>query len=258
MPHTQSDKNGAEALLEQLDRQGADCIFASPAALQSGAPADGCRRSPTCKRPSSRRWHGHDASSSAAAIGAPESDAELTARFERDAIPLIDQLYRGAHRIVRTHVDAEDLLQETMLKAHANFRSFRQGTNLRAWLFRIMTNTWITTYRTTQRRPAAHLSGHISDRQLAAYDRQGSRSVQSAEAAALEQIPYVETATALQQLPEHLRMVVYYAYVEQLPHREIAEIMGTPLGTVMSRLHRARARLRMLLSEMAYEQGVLR
>jgi RNA polymerase sigma-70 factor, ECF subfamily len=195
-------------------------------------------------------------SSAAAATGAPESDAELTARFERDAIPLIDQLYRRAHRIAGTHADAEDLLQETMLKAHANFRSFRQGTNLRAWLFRIMTNTWITTYRMTQRRPAAHLSGHISDWRLAAYDRQGSTSVQSAEAEALEKIPYVETATALQQLPEQLRMVVHYAYVEELPHREIAKIIGTPVGTVMSRLHRARARLRMLLSEMAYEQGI--
>ena len=180
---------------------------------------------------------------------APESDAELTARFERDAIPLIDQLYRGAHRIARTHVDAEDLVQETMLKAHANFRSFRQGTNLRAWLFRIMTNTWITTYRMTKRRPAAHLSGHISDWQLAAYDRQGSTSVRSAEAEALAKLPDVETTTALQQLPEHLRIVVHYAYVEELPLREIATIMGSPMGTVMSRLHRARARLRMLLSE---------
>jgi RNA polymerase sigma-70 factor, ECF subfamily len=189
---------------------------------------------------------------------AAESDAELTARFQRDAIPLLDQLYRGARRMTRSHADAEDLVQDTMLKAHAHFRSFERGSNLRAWLFRIMHNTWITNYRRTERRPREYLSGHFTDWQLGGYDRGETSRLRSAELQALEVMTDIEIATALDALPNDFRVVVHYAYVEGLPYKEIAEIMGTPIGTVMSRLHRARAKLRILLADLAHERGFAR
>ncbi len=109
-----------------------------------------------------------DIDGSAPGCRADESDAELTARFERDAIPLLDQLYGGALRMTRNPADAEDLLQETMVKAYAGFRSFREGTNLKAWLYRILTNTYINSYRKKQRQPAEYPTDEITDWQLAA------------------------------------------------------------------------------------------
>jgi len=186
-----------------------------------------------------------------------ESDAELAARFERDAIPLLDQLYGGARRMTRNHADAEDLVQNTMLKAYAGFRSFRQGTRLQAWLFRIMHNTWIDDYHKTRRRPIEQLSGQITDRQQAA-DWQRFLGGRSAEVEALEALPDSDIVDALDALPHSLQMTVYYADVCGYRYREIAEIMGIPSGTVMSRLHRARRRLRVLLTDLAGERGLPR
>jgi RNA polymerase sigma-70 factor, ECF subfamily len=185
-----------------------------------------------------------------------ESDAELTARFVRDAIPLLDQLYGGARRMTRSCADAEDLVQDTMLKAYTGFRSFRQGTHLKAWLFRIMHNTWISDFHKTRRRPIEHLSGEITDWQSAA--DQYSLGCRPAEVEALEALPDSEITDALDALSANLRMAVYYADVCGYRYREIAEIMDVPIGTVMSRLHKARRRLRMLLADLGHQRGLTR
>jgi RNA polymerase sigma-70 factor (ECF subfamily) len=185
-----------------------------------------------------------------------EAERELCARFERDVLPLLDQLYRRAARLTHRRADAEDLLQETMVYAYAGFRSFRDGTNLSAWLHRILTNTWINTHRKKQRRPVEYQNGDITDAQLAAHAEHTSTGLRSAEEQALQALPDTEIVAALRSLPAGSRMAVYYADVEGLSCKHIAEIMHTPVGTVMSRLHRGRRRLRTLLAGVAMDRGL--
>jgi RNA polymerase sigma-70 factor (ECF subfamily) len=188
---------------------------------------------------------------------AEETHAELAARFEHDAIPLMGRLFGGALSMTRDRRDAEDLVQETMLRAYKGFRSYREGTNLKAWLYRILANTWISTCRMKRRRPAEYSVDQITDRQLAAYTAHAPGGLRSAEVEALESSPDAEIKAALDTLCEDFRITVYFADVEGLPYKEIAAIMNTPLGTVMSRLHRGRRQLRALLSTLATERRLV-
>ena len=174
-------------------------------------------------------------------------DPELTARFVNEALPYLNQLQNRARRMTRNAVDAEDLVQETMLRAYVGFNTFSEGTNIRAWLFRIMTNTYINGLRRARHRPSEYLSDHITDRQLAAQDRHSSQGPRSAELDALDALPDVELADAFATMPVQFRLTVYYRDIVGLRCREIAEIMACCEGTVVSRLHRGRQRLRALL-----------
>lgn len=176
--------------------------------------------------------------------------------FEEQALPLLDQLYGGAMRLTRNPQDAEDLIQETYLKAYSSFDSFKQGTNLKAWLYRIMTNTYINSYRKAKRRPVESSADELSDFQLYTTAGHDSTGLESAEVEALKQMPDSEISEAMNDLPEDYRMVVYYADVVGLAYKEIADVMGTPLGTVMSRLHRGRKLLRAALKDVAREKGI--
>lgn len=190
---------------------------------------------------------------------ATESTSETLQKqrlFEEQALPLLDQLYGGAMRLTRNPQDAEDLIQETYLKAFSNFDSFKQGTNLKAWLYRIMTNTYINSYRKAKRRPVESSADELSDFQLYTTSGHDYTGLESAEVEALKQMPDSEISEAMNDLPEDYRMVVYYSDVVGLAYKEIAEVMGTPLGTVMSRLHRGRKLLRAALKDVAREKGI--
>ncbi len=187
---------------------------------------------------------------------ATETEADRTARFERDALPYLDQLYGAALRMTRNPSDAEDLVQETFVKAFSSFRQFTPGTNLKAWLYRILTNTYINSYRKKQRQ--AQLSGgdHLEDWQLAKSEAHTSTGLRTAEMEALDRMPDSAVTDAMHQLTPDFRLAVYLADVEGFSYKEIAEIMGTPIGTVMSRLNRGRTQLRALLADYARERGL--
>ena len=182
---------------------------------------------------------------------------EQNARFERDALPYLDALYGAALRMTKNPESAEDLVQETFAKAFTSFHQFTEGTNLRAWLYRILTTTFINIYRKEQRQPLIS-DGEIEEWQIAEAATHTSDQGKSAEVEALEQLPDSDIKIALQELPEEFRLAVYFADVEGFSYKEVAEILGIPPGTVMSRLHRGRKLLRESLADYARERGFIK
>ena len=181
---------------------------------------------------------------------------ELRERFTADAMQYVDQLYAAALRMSRNSADAEDLVQETYMKAFASYHQFTEDTNLKAWLYRILTNTYINLYRKRKREPQQSQGETVEDWQLAQAGEHDAVGLRSAEAEALSALPNTEVREALNELSEDFRMVVYYSDVEGFAYKDIAEILDIPMGTVMSRLHRGRRILREKLLDYARENGL--
>ncbi len=187
---------------------------------------------------------------------APPDDPELKERFEREVLPLLPNLYSAALRMTRNPSDAEDLVQETYLRAYRGFAGFEEGTNLRAWIYRILTNTFINSYRKKQREPVTVSEDDLEDWYL--YDRLGASGVEpSAEAEVIQRMPDEDVQRALEALPEGFRLAVLLADIEGFSYKEIAEILDIPIGTVMSRLHRGRRALEKALWERVRERGLV-
>jgi RNA polymerase sigma-70 factor (ECF subfamily) len=186
------------------------------------------------------------------------SDKSVRLRsFEEQALPLMPQLFGAALRWTRNLSDAEDLVQETFAKAFAAWDKFEQGTNLKAWLFRIMTNTQINFYNKRSKDQAKTALDDLEDWQVGGGESLTAVTTRSAEAEAMDNMPAQVIKNAMNQLPVEFRMVVYYAVVEGLSYAEIAQVMQTPVGTVMSRLHRGKKMLRDLLHDYAKQEGYL-
>lgn len=183
-------------------------------------------------------------------------EAELRERFEEEALPLLDQLYGAAMRMTHNTADAEDLVQDTYARAFSSFHTFKPGTNLKAWMYRILKNTFINTYRKKQRRPQQSSDENVEDWQLYEASQHHPVGLQSAEAEALDSLPDNTVKQALEELPDNYREAVLLADVEGFSYKEIAEIMDSPIGTVMSRIHRGRAQLRKSLAEYAAQMGI--
>jgi RNA polymerase sigma-70 factor (ECF subfamily) len=188
-----------------------------------------------------------------------ELSAEHKRRFQAEAIPMLDSLYAGALRMTRNPADAEDLLQETMMRAYRSFDRFEEGTNLKAWLFRILTNAYINTYRKKQREPQKISQDEIEDfdlyRELKDHDPQMSVTP---ETLVLDRLVDGDILQAIDDLPEQFRLAVVLSDVEDFSYAEIAEIMDVPLGTVMSRLHRGRKALQKRLWDVAKDRGIVK
>ncbi len=178
------------------------------------------------------------------------------ANFEADAMQFAPQLFSAALRMTRNPTDAEDVVQETFLKAYRAYGSFQVGTNLKAWLYRILTNTYINRYRKAQRRPSEVELGELQDLYLFRRLGEQSGASESAEVVVLEQFVDSDVIEALDSLPENFRMPVLLADVEGFAYREIAEMLDIPIGTVMSRLHRGRKALQKKLWHLAEERGI--
>ena len=186
---------------------------------------------------------------------ADETEAQRRERFERDALQYVDQLYSAAMRMARNPSDAEDLVQEAYTKAYSAFHQYKPGTNLKAWLYRILTNTYINLYRKRQREPLRTSTDTVEDWQMAQAAEHTPTGLRSAEVEALDHLPDSDVKNALQAIAEEFRLAVYFVDVEGFPYKEAAEILGVPIGTVMSRLHRGRKQLRELLADYAHERG---
>ena len=185
---------------------------------------------------------------------ARETPAQKKARFERDALQFMGQLYGAALRFTKDPQDAEDLVQDTYARAFVSFHQFEPGTNLKAWLYRILGTTFLNSYRKDQRRPQLS-DGELEDWQIYEASSHTSDQGRSAEEVALDTIVDVDVKAALAAMPDEFRMAVYLADVEGFSYKEIAEVIGVPAGTVMSRLHRGRKLLRESLSEYAKDRG---
>jgi RNA polymerase sigma-70 factor (ECF subfamily) len=180
-----------------------------------------------------------------------ESPAQRRVRFEKEALLHRRALYAAAWRMTRHAADAEDLVQEAYARAYASFDQFRPGTNFGAWIKRIMVNQHISARRRQQCRPRLCFSSEVEDQQLVRLGAYASGALKSAEADALERVVNPDLRAAFCQIPRSYRLAVYLADIEGLSYREIAETMGTPVGTVMSRIHRGRRQLRWLLPQYA-------